>query len=358
MKQFSTLSKPLFAITAVILLTGQGCIKVKQAGSDGGIFRSPDAGETWVARHSLILSGGKAASIGAANITTLAFDPQDAHALYAGTVQSGLVYTYDQGATWFQPPQLAKGAVAGVAVDPKDKCTIYAVVGNQMIKSTDCSRTYRVMYADGRAQVTLTALSIDSFDSSVVWAATSNGDVLRSENFGVTWTTMRRFNDKVIGIFLYAGDTRHVYVGLGRNGLWRSLDKGATWTDVTPDKKKYKGAHEVRAAAWNTAGGESLILATKYGLFKGTEEMNIWEPLSLITAPGEATIFTVAVNPKNQNEIYYSTATEQQSTLFKSTDGGKSWVAKRAPTKRALTAIAIDPTDPRVVYAGGVSLQK
>jgi len=93
---------------------------------------------------------------------------------------------------------------------------------------------------------------------------------------------------------------------------------------------------------------DSLILVSKYGLLKTADSGLNWEPINLITPPASTDIFSIAINPKDNHEIYYATA----STFYKTTDGGQNWITKRLPTAAVATYMQVDPNDPNIIYMG------
>ncbi len=69
--------------------------KTLYIGGPGGVWKSPDSGQTWTAINTGLAS---------LNIRALAMSPRDSHLLYAGTNGSGLYRSTDAGATWTPLP--------------------------------------------------------------------------------------------------------------------------------------------------------------------------------------------------------------------------------------------------------------
>jgi len=77
-----------------------------------------------------------------------------------------------------------------------------------------------------------------------------------------------------------------------------------------------------------------------------------WQAMKLITPPGGADIYAFAVNPKNENEIYYTATINGRSTFYKSIDGSENWVTKKLPSGQLPVAMLIHPEKDNIVYLG------
>ncbi len=350
--------KTLLKTSALILFmvfAGVGCIKFQSSSreADGGLWKTVDQGERWSQKKVLLTAEG-IKSIGGESITTLVADPQDRLALYAGTTEAGLFYTYDGGDSWFQARQLSSGRVSAVAVDAKNKCTIYVAMGSRIWKSTDCSRSFSSIYFEARSDVSLTQIVPDWFNTRVVYAGTSEGDVLKSADGGANWASVVRLDDYVVKIHIDPFDSRIVYVGLKDKGIWKSTDAGANWTDLSEGFKEFKRGRGLAGMVGDAVTRDTLIVANKYGLLRTTDGGLSWQALNLPTPPESVTIHSLAVNPKNGNEIYYGTT----STFYRSSNGGANWTTKKLPTSRAATALLVDSQDAKVLYLGATLFKK
>lgn len=327
-----------------LVFTGAGCFGGSTASvTDGGVFVSADKGATWTQRVAVPSVSGTPGTIANVSSRALAIDPNNRDVWYLGTEQNGVMYTLDRGNTWGQAKDLAQGTVFSVAVDPKDTCTLYATSGRDVVRSTDCLRSFQKVYSESREGQLMLQIAVDPNNSNIIYAASSSGDLVKSTDAGKTWAVSMRFQDEIRQIFVFPGNSQHIYVGLLQGGLRKSVDGGATWINVTPDSSKFSGATTFRALAWaKKSGNETFVLATRYGLFRTNNGGDVWEPLELVTAPGEVTIFGLAVNPANSDEIMYSTAAGNISNVFLTVDGGKTWSAKKAPSSRAMYRLQFD----------------
>ncbi|MBI2099363.1 hypothetical protein HYT45_03050 [Candidatus Uhrbacteria bacterium] len=338
---------------------GVGCIQISGGGEasrvlDGGVWKSADRGANFVQKALVPTVGAQKKSIGAANVETFAVDPQDHNAVYIGTAENGLFYTLDGAESWMQVKALASGRVPSVAIDPKNKCVIYAASANKVLKSSDCSRTWQTVYFETRTDKIITAIAVDLKDGRSVYAGTSAGDVLMSSDYGNSWVAANVFKSEIKKILVAPYDSKVVYAAAKTSGVWRSADAGANWKDISEGFKQFAGASEYRDLALDLSAAETLVYASKFGLLRSIDGGANWNKIDLLTPPGAATIYSLAVNPKDGKEIYYGTAT----TFYRTTDGGKTWRTRKLPTSRAATALMIDPEAANVLYLGVTRLKQ
>ncbi|MCG2693869.1 hypothetical protein L6259_01125 [Candidatus Parcubacteria bacterium] len=345
----------LVAFLAAISLTGFGCITIGPSngqGADGGIFKSADKGSTWAQANTVPTAEG-IGNINETNVYDINFDPQDANAIYLSSAGNGLFYSWDGAKSWRYVDSLGGGYVNSVAIDYKDKCTIFAALQNKIFKSSDCTRTWNETYFDTRADVFVSFLAVDPYDSKILYAGLSKGDLLKSVDTGVSWSTIYRFNNKVQKIAIHPTNSNIIFVALQNDGLWRSENKGKTWEDLRENMKDFRDSNEIYDIDMN-ADGKNIYLTSKYGITKSKDNGNTWQAIKLLTPERSTRIYSFAVNPNDEKELYYSTA----STFYSSFDGGSNWVTKKLPTGRVGTALIVHPKDENTLYMGTTQFGK
>ncbi|MBI4812398.1 hypothetical protein HY798_03100 [Candidatus Falkowbacteria bacterium] len=317
-------------------------------GNDNGVYRSETRGDKWLQKVLIPTVTGKPRSIGGINVASLVLDPSDDKALYLGSEDNGLFFTYDRGENWQAVGGLGKNTIAAVAVDPASKCVIYAASANKVYKSTDCSRTWTQAYYDNDVNVVINAIAIDSFNSANVCIGTSRGEVIKSSDRGASWQTVGRFDDSVEKIVISPHDSKIIFAATKRKRIFRSIDGAINWIDLSENLKEFKDSMRFRDLVASPSDKGLIILATHYGLLKSTSSGEIWSKIELITPEKEATINALAIGPQTANEIYYITNT----TFYRSLDGGRNWTTKKLPTTKAGSKLLIDPEDASVIYMG------
>ncbi|OIO52681.1 MAG: hypothetical protein AUJ19_00550 [Parcubacteria group bacterium CG1_02_58_44] len=338
-----------------LIFFGVGCISFSSNGSssvsgEGGVFKSSDRGDSWVQKVAIPTVGDEVRSISKVDVVALAQDPQVADAVYIGTADDGLFYTYDGGESWQQPAQVSNGRVSSVAVSPKNKCIVFAAYGNRLIRTEDCSRTWEVVYLDPRQERSLTSVQVDRADPNQIWVSTDGGDVLRSSDGGRSWTSVQTLKGPVVELALNAADGRRIMAATKGDGLWRSDDSGATWKYLSEaHKKEFSGSTElVTDVAAGVSDPATVIVASRYGLIHSRDFGDTWESVPMLTPPKSTTVYALAVDPKDSNYVYYGTAT----TFYSTSNGGVNWIPKTMPTTRTTTALMVDGMNSSVLYMG------
>lgn len=265
----------------------------------GGIWKTLDGGRSW----ENISDGFFGGSIGA--ITVSKSDP---NVMYVGggekTVRGnvssgyGIWKSVDAGKTWTSAGLKNSRHVPRIAVDPTDHNIVYAgVLGNiykptqdrGVYKSTDGGKTWnKILYSNDQAGVV--DLIIDPTNPRILYAS--------------TWRVQRTPYSLSSG-------------GEG-SALWKSTDRGETWTEIS----------------------------TKEGFPKGT-----------------LGIIGVTVSPVNNQRVWAMVENKDEGGLYRSDDGGNTWTqvnSERKLRQRAwyYTRVYADTKDVDVVYVLNVRYHK
>src|SRR5437660_10531907 len=108
-----------------------------------------------------------------------------------------------------------------------------------------------------------------------------------------------------------------LYVGTIGEGLWRSLDAGATFARTCDGM--FVECH-VRAIAVDPRDPRILYLGTEQGLFRSDDGADRW---SRVQSPLDGLqIWSILISPAAPDVILVGTC---PSRVFRSGDGGRSW---------------------------------
>lgn len=336
-------------IALIVLITTTGCITFKTDKApvnDAGIFKTETRGDNWAQRTLMKITSGQPRSFGGLSVNILKMDPSDNQAIYLGGANEGLLYSYDGAKSWQVAKGLGARTISDVAIDPNSKCIIYATIGNELFKSTDCNRSWKSIYVDNR-KISIKGLAVDHYDSTNIYIGTDKGEIIKSYNSGETWQTISRLKINIKRIIISPHDSRTIFI-VASNGIHRSSDAGVSWSNLNKNLEEFGGAASYKDMIVSESVSGLIYLTVKYGILKSTDNGDNWENIELITPEKGATINAITVNPKNTDEIYYVTNT----LFYRSFDGGENWTPKKLPTSGFGWKLLIDPKNPNIIYMG------
>ena len=180
-------------------------------------------------------------------------------------------------------------------------------------------------------------------------------------------------NGQVTAIAVHPNNPDIIFIGTAWGGIWRTRDGGSTWTPVF-DRAPSLGIGGPGAIAIDPTNADTLYVGTSSrngsqfsgdstqppaGLFRSTDGGASWIRLGSsypLTTPSNASIFfsriinVVIVDPANGQRLYLAC----NGGLFVSTDGGFNWTQGTAPAGdvRSLVLDATSPANARILYAG------
>ncbi|MCP4567028.1 MAG: hypothetical protein GY841_05545, partial [FCB group bacterium] len=281
-----------------------------------GLFRSQDAGDTWQ-RISNPSNFRTAWSI--------ALDPVVPNRIVVGT-RSYIWISTDNGISWEQKTAgLTNPKIFCVVIDPSDPTILYAgnTFGSQprLYKSTDAGETWSFSDSGLTANANIADIAVNPSDNNIVFAATDAG-IYRSTDGGSTWVVSAGVDSISFprDIEFDAHDHNVIHVA-SWGGIYTSTDGGISWQRSSPlnETPFYKGLAvdpNVNGALYGGGFG---------GVLKSTDHGSTWEPMS---NDGFALDVQIAddnlwVDPRNSQRLFAGTF---GGGVFKSDDGGQSWV--------------------------------
>ena len=290
-------------------------------------------------------------------VTGLVIHPQDAEVRYCRT-DVGNAYRWDKSLQEWMPmvvsgsssgiPAIAGPARIGVesiAVDPQDKNVVLMAlplryspdnavpaVAGTVFRSTDGGRSFVQsdlnvpMDPNGKLRTNGECMGIDPNNSRIVYFGSRKTGLWKSVNGGLNWTQLTSggapdATANVSGIRFDRVDTKHstVYAMVQSVGVLKSVDEGATWTDVSA------GSALAKSPLNSTVDSQGNLYVVKSGTTK-IEKMTregAWSELSpTFRGPGNK-VNNVAVDPKNPNRLF---AVSNSGCVTRSLDGGATWV--------------------------------
>jgi photosystem II stability/assembly factor-like uncharacterized protein len=280
----------------------------------GGIFKSTDGGASW---H------GASAGPAIVDVPSVATDPGNPNTLYAAAGYDGVFKSTDGGANWtglgafqYSPNQFGQIPLAATSLATGgDSNTLYAWAGCLLFKSVDRGTSWQNDASPQPWCSTDGYVFIDPHDPSVVYLAISD---------------------------FVEGDA----------SLRKTTDGGANWRNIW-----FATGIMFNTLAIDPVTPTTIYATTSGGLLKSTDAGANWNDTGL--GPW---VTVLAIDPVHPNILYAGRSTWFYDSgfggLYKSTDFGTHWssigdeLETLVNTGSPLTALALDPANPDVVYAG------
>jgi photosystem II stability/assembly factor-like uncharacterized protein len=318
---------------------------------------------------ALMAAASGAACAGTNEWTSLGPDGGGARALVVDPLNPGTVYAVtfagvskstDGGASWraTSPVPTTFGGVHILAIDPQSGALYAAIDGGGMFKSPDGGATWNAINSGLTGTYTpdarIFSLAIDPQNSSTLYAASDYGGVFKTINGGASWSAMNSglplgFGVPILAVAIDPQTPRTLHAVTGF-GVFKSTDGAATWSKNSELPGRCFGSPTLLVDPQNPA--TLLYLDSCSGVFKSTDGGASWNAATSglpAICDSLCPIFALAFDPRNSSTIYAS----GYAGVYKSTDGAASWT-NSGLNARGVGALAVDPQDPRNLYAAAV----
>lgn len=287
--------------------------------STRAVFRSADGGDTFAQSSTGI------AEIDLHSVSANPTDPDELAIAFQGLNAGGVFTTVDGGTTWsVEPVPPTRYGAVGFAPDG----TLYALstgptsVAQEGLYRREADGTWTLLGPDAGP------LFESDLESMVFSADDPDLIVLVGADFGV------------------AGNEATV---------WRSADRGQTWT------KTYEGPGgqvvlDVEIVAGGTAQEMVASIADRSGsrlggILRSQDGGSSWSPSSLGLPGGQFWEPRICASSSDPHVIYVVAGLSiGTSNVFRSSDGGVTWLPVGATVTGTATDLACDPADGQMLY--------
>ena len=353
------------------------------ASACSGIYESFNGGEKWAKIQGIPAQSRRTRDI--------VQHPSVPGTVYAATTE-GFWMTTNGGKSWALTTQRSL-EINSIAVHPDEPNRVYIATNNYgVMVSTDGGKNFTQTNDNFTSRFTY-SVTPDIAQANRLYATTHNtassgGFFFTSMDGGRTWTQAKGLDINRVSPFAVLQDRvdpNRMFLGTNV-GVFRSLDRGMSWTLLTPPKPKPvkkpvrargKVAAKAKPAAKPKAEAEKAVedgpkiipaftekvkvLAftedDKNGIFAGTDTglyrtydiEKGWEKLPFGEGLNE-NVFVVHASPLVPGTIWVGTAT---SGVIVSTDDGKTWSKVQGlPEGIPISSITSDPKRPNNIYVG------
>lgn len=232
-------------------------------------------------------------------------------------------------------PAMASGRIGDIAVNPENPSEYYLAVASGGVWKTDNHGNTFYPIFDNEGSYSIGCITIDPNNTNTIWVGTGENNNQRSVAYG--------------------------------DGVYRSDDGGATWKNMGLKSSEHiskimvdpRNSDVVYVAAYGplwSAGGER-------GTYKTTDGGKTWKQIHFISENSGTS--DLVMDPKNPDILYESVHQRRrhvftyvgggpESGVFKSTDGGATWVelTNGLPSSNlGRVGLAVSPANPDYVYA-------
>jgi photosystem II stability/assembly factor-like uncharacterized protein len=319
-------------------------------------------------------------------VVAVAGDPRDVGTFYFGACAGGVWKTEDAGQYWecVSDGFFKTSSVGALAVSESDPNVIYAGMGEATIridvshgdgvyKSTDAGRTWEHMGLEDTRHIGEVVIHPNNPD--IVWVAAlghafgqnQQRGVFKSVDGGRTWEQTLFVSEKAGAIDITVDKTnpRILYATMWEayrsfyemssggedSGIWRSMDGGDTWENISSNKglpSGILGKVGIDASPAQSGRVYAIVEHEDGGMYRSDDYGDTWE----FVAPNKDIIsrawyyMHVHADPQDPDTVYVNNL-----RFWKSIDGGKTYEAIGTPHGDNHD-LWIDPNNTRVMIQG------
>ncbi len=294
-------------------------------------------------------------------VVAVAGDPRDQNTFYFGGVCGGVWKTTDAGQYWenISDGYFTSASVGALEVAPADPNVIYAgsgettiridvSIGDGVYKSTDAGRSWKHLGLKETRQIAKIRSHPENAD--LVYAAVfghafgpnPERGVYRSKDGGASWENVLHVSEKAgaIDLSIDKNNPRIIYAAFWEayrnfwqissggedSGIWRSLDGGDTWEEISANKGLPKGLMgKIGLAASPVQPGRLWAIIENQpdgGIYRSDDYGETW----VVGSKDNRFIsrawyyMHLTADPQDANTIYINNL-----NFWKSTDGGHNF---------------------------------
>jgi photosystem II stability/assembly factor-like uncharacterized protein len=223
-------------------------------------------------------------------------------------------------------------------------------------------------------------IAVVESDPRIIYIGAAAGGLFKTVNGGITWQALfeDQPNPSVGAIAIAPSNPSIIYVGTGEannrqssswgDGVYKSMDAGATWTHIGLKETHHIGRIVVHPTDPNVvyvaSSGDLWGPNKERGVFRSTDGGVSWTQTLIIDQ--DTGVSDIAIDPQSPN-ILYAAAYQHRRTVFgyngggpgsglyRSTDGGAHWtkLSKGLPPTGDVgrCALSVYRKNPNIVYA-------
>ncbi len=280
-------------------------------GASGGLWKTPDAGQTWIpvgdGQFGTSSVGAMDISLSSPNIMYVGMgEPQMRNNVSWG---DGVYKSVDGGETWTHLGLAETHHIAQIRIHPTDSNIVYVAAYGHAFGPNPERGVYRT--TDGGKKWDKVLFKSETAGAIDLVMNPTNPDEL----FASIW----EFERKAWG----------PKTGGAESGLWKSTDGGDNWTEITSNQGLPEGRHGRIGVTMSAADGNRVYALidseTRPALYRSDDLGETWAFVSdYFQIIGRPFYYShIYANPSNADELW-----SPNNRIFSSQDGGKTWVVE------------------------------
>jgi len=312
-------------------------------------------------------------------------DPIKKEVFYFGSTGGGIWKTKDGGSHWANISDgYFGGSIGSIAISKSDPDIIYVgggentmrgnvSHGNGAWKSMNGGKTWTKIGLDDSRHIS--KMIIHPKNPDIVYCTAlghlygrnNQRGVFKTKDGGKSWTCVKFVSDSVGAVDLAINPTQPEILlatfwnvkrtpyslesgGIG-SGIWKSIDSGENWTNISSNKGLPKGVIGISGISICPSNPDryyAIIESNEGGVFRSDDAGETWEKINEERKLRQRAWYysKIFADPKNENIVYVLNV-----EFFRSNDGGKTFQSISTPHGDHHD-LWIDPTDPNRMIIG------
>ncbi|MCD6352771.1 MAG: hypothetical protein J7M06_00970, partial [Proteobacteria bacterium] len=204
------------------------------------------------------------------------------------------------------------------------------------------------------------AIAVDPVAPNILFAGSYYGDGLfKSSNGGENWESVEGFRNELVCAIAFTPDNHNTIWVATAYLIYKSEDGGLNWSFYDPALDH--GCYYYYTLTIDPQDSNTVYIGTsgldgsydEGSIYKTTDNGETWQKTSLIA---DHNVWDIAVNPQNHQEIWAVTGPDwvSEGSIYRSPDGGATWIKVQTSLSEGwFDFVAINPQNSTVVFVGG-----
>jgi len=344
----------IIALAIISLATFSGCslknpISSTGTSSSGSIWKSSDGGKNWEFKNKT----GEKTTLPAVDVLSIAISPTDSNKVMFGTRENGIILTKDGGEN-LEATSFTSGKVYGLEINPGDENIVYASGvwqgRGKIFKSQDFGKNWKEIYTSAADGPLVISLTIDRNNPQIIYASTSDNQIIKTTNAGETWKNIFTGQNPVLKVAIDKSNSNLIYF-ITTAAIERSKDGGADFEDLSKlaaDVDKEASNRDFSVVVTDPYNGNWVYAGGGMGILRSKNSGDTWEKVTILNNPQNFPVKALSISPANSKEIIYGAS----QAAYKSADEGINWSTSQFESSKSVKVVRYSTADPSVVYLG------